>query len=117
MTTFVMAFLVGGALCMAAQLVMDLTRLTPAHILVGAVVLGVIFGGAGLYEPLVKFAGAGASIPLPGFGNSMITGLIREIPKEGWVAAFSGAFKATGAGIKAAIIFGIAASLFVRARA
>lgn len=117
MTTFLLAFLVGGALCMVAQIVMDLTRLTPTHVLVGAVVLGVILGGLGVYEPLTKIAGAGASIPLPGFGNSMITGLIREIPKEGWVAAFSGAFKSTGAGIKAALIFGLFASFFVRARA
>ena len=114
---FLMAFLVGGALCMIAQIVMDLTRLTPAHILVGSVVLGVILGGIGIYEPLAKFAGAGATIPLPGFGFSMITGLLKEIPKEGWVAVFSGAFKATGAGIKAALIFGIVASFFVRARA
>jgi stage V sporulation protein AE len=115
--TFLFAFLIGGALCMLAQLVMDLTKLTPAHILVGAVVLGVILGGVGLYEPLAKVAGAGATIPLPGFGYSMITGLIQEIPKDGWVAIFSGAFKATGAGIKAALIFGIVASFFVRARA
>ena len=114
---FLMAFLVGGALCMIAQIVMDLTRLTPAHILVGSVVLGVILGGIGIYEPLAKFAGAGATIPLPGFGFSMITGLLKEIPKEGWVAVFSGAFKATGAGITAALIFGIVASFFVRARA
>ncbi|MDA8345821.1 MAG: stage V sporulation protein AE [Thermaerobacter sp.] len=115
--TFLMAFLIGGALCMIAQIVMDLTRLTPAHILVGGVVMGVILGGIGIYEPFAKFAGAGATIPLPGFGYSMVAGIIKEIPKEGWVSVFSGAFKATGAGIKAALIFGVLAAFFVRARA
>ncbi len=115
--SYLLAFVVGGALCLVAQLVMDLTRTTPAVILVGSVMLGAIAGGFGLYEPFAKFAGAGATVPLPGFGFSLVSGLIKELPKEGWVALFSGAFKATGAGIKAALIFGILASFVTRARA
>ncbi len=115
--SYLLAFLVGGALCLLAQLVMDLTKATAAEILVGSVMLGAIAAGFGLYEPFAKFAGAGATVPLPGFGFSLVSGLIKEMPKEGWVALFSGAFKATGAGIKAALIFGIIASYVTRARA
>ena len=115
--SYLLAFLVGGAICLLAQLVMDLTKATPAEILVGSVMLGAIAAGFGLYEPFAKFAGAGATVPLPGFGFSLVSGLIKEMPKEGWVALFSGAFKATGAGIKAALIFGIIASFVTRARA
>jgi stage V sporulation protein AE len=114
---YLLAFVVGGALCLVAQLVMDITKATPAVILVGSVVLGAIAAGFGLYEPLAKFAGAGATVPLPGFGFSLVSGLLKEMPKEGWVALFSGAFKATGAGIKAALIFGLLAAMFTRARA
>jgi len=115
--TFLMAFLIGGAICLLAQLAMDLLRLTPAVVLVASVVLGAIAAGVGIYEPFAKFAGAGATIPLPGFGFSLVSGLLKELPKEGWVALFSGAFKATGAGIKAALIFGLFASFLTRARA
>ncbi len=115
--SYLLAFLIGGALCLIAQLVMDLTRATPAVVLVGSVVLGAIAAGFGLYEPFARLAGAGATVPLPGFGFSLVSGLIKELPKEGWVALFSGAFKATGAGIKAALIFGLLASFLTRARA
>lgn len=115
--TYLLAFLIGGALCLIAQIFMDLTRATPAVVLVASVVLGAIATGFGLYEPFAKFAGAGATVPLPGFGFSLAAGLIKELPKEGWVALFSGAFKATGAGIKAALIFGLLASFITRARA
>ena len=115
--SYLLAFLVGGALCLLAQRVMDVTKATAAEILVGSVMLGAIAAGFGLYEPFAKFAGAGATIPLPGFGFSLVSGLIKELPKEGWVALFSGAFKATGAGIKAALIFGVIASFATRARA
>lgn len=115
--SFLLAFLVGGALCMVAQIVMDVTHRTPADILVAGVVLGAVAAGFGLYEPLTKIAGAGASVPLPGFGASLVQGLTKELPQEGWVSLFSGAFKATGAGIKAALVFGLIASWLVRSRA
>ena len=115
--SFLLAFLIGGALCLVAQLIMDFTGATPAVILVGSVMLGAIAAGLGIYEPFARLAGSGATVPLPGFGFSLVSGLMKEMPKEGWVALFSGAFKATGAGIKAALIFGLIASFVTRARA
>lgn len=115
--TFLWAFLVGGALCLIAQLVLEFSRLTPAHVLVLFVVLGALATGAGLYEPLIKVAGEGANIPLPGFGYTLVDGVLKDLPKEGWAALFSGAFKASGSGIKAAIVFGLVASWIFRARA
>lgn len=115
--TFVWAFVVGGALCLAAQIVLEYSRLTPAHVLVLFVVLGAIASGFGIYEPLVQTAGAGASIPLPGFGNTLAQGVIKDLPTEGWAALFSGAFKASGSGIKAAIVFGLIASWVFKSRA
>jgi len=115
--TFLLAFVVGGALCLVAQLLVDLLRMPPVVVLVGSVVLGALVAGVGLYEPFAKIAGAGATTPLPGFGFSLVSGVVKELPKEGWVALFSGAFKATGAGIKAALIFGLLASFLTRARA
>lgn len=115
--TFLWAFLVGGALCLAAQLVLEFSRLTPAHVLVLFVVLGALAAGAGIYEPLVKVAGEGANIPLPGFGYTLVDGVLKDLPKEGWAALFSGSFKASGSGIKAAIVFGLVASWIFRSRA
>ena len=115
--SYVLAFVVGGAFCAAAQLLMDFTRWTPAVVLVLGVVAGAIVAGFGLYQPFAQFAGAGATIPLPGFGYSLVSGLLKELPKEGWVALFSGAFKSTGAGIKAALVFGLIASFVTKPRA
>ena len=103
---YLKAFLVGGAICMLGQLLIDKTRLTPARILVCYVVLGVILGGAGVYDKLVDFAGAGATVPLTGFGNTLAKG-VREAVKE----QLTGGLKASAAGIAAAVFFGFLAAL------
>ncbi|WP_371381730.1 stage V sporulation protein AE [Sporomusa aerivorans] len=102
-----MAFVIGGLICVIGQLLMDLTPLTPAHVLVLFVVLGGIFSGMGLYQPLVDMAGAGATVPLPGFGHALVSGTIEEINKIGFWGIFSGAVKATAFGITAAVVFGL----------
>lgn len=104
--SYIMAFVVGGLICIVGQLLMDLTPLTPAHVLVLFVVLGGILSGIGLYQPLVDFAGAGATIPLVGFGHTLVTGTLEEVSQIGFMGIFTGALKAAAAGISAAIIFG-----------
>ena len=102
------AFLVGGAICVIGQLLMDLTKpkFTPAHVLVTFVTTGAILGGMGLYEPLVKLGGAGATIPLSGFGYSLAKGAMEAVEKRGIIGAFSGGVEATAVGIAAAVFFG-----------
>lgn len=111
MQIFVIAFVIGGLICVIGQLLMDLTSLTPAHVLVLFVVLGGVLSGLGLYQPLVDLAGAGASVPLPGFGHALVSGTIEEIDKVGFLGVFSGALKATAVGIMAAVIFGFTMAL------
>ena len=111
---YVKAFLVGGALCVIAQLLIDYTRLTPAKILVGYVVLGVLFGGIGIYGPLVDFAGAGASVPLLGFGNTLAKGVREAVRESGFLGIFTGGLKATAGGITVAIVAGLVVSLIFR---
>ena len=111
---YVKAFLVGGALCLLAQLLIDYTKLTPARILVGYVVLGVILGGIGIYEPLVELAGAGASVPLLGFGNTLAKGVREAIAESGFLGIFTGGLKATAGGITAAITAGLLVSLIFK---
>lgn len=106
-----MSFLIGGLICVIGQLLMDLTPLTPAHVLVLFVVLGAILSGLGLYQQLVDLGGAGATVPLPGFGHSLVTGTIEEINKVGFWGIFTGAVKATAAGITAAVVFGLAIAI------
>jgi stage V sporulation protein AE len=113
---FVIAFAVGGGLCALAQLAMGALRLSAAHVMVGFVVLGAAAGFCGLYGPLVKVAQAGATVPLSGFGFSLYQGAVEDAHRLGWVGAFSGGLRATGAGIKAAVVFSLAAALFVRPR-
>ncbi|MCO1599992.1 stage V sporulation protein AE [Desulfosporosinus nitroreducens] len=102
------AFIVGGIICMIGQLLMDLTKptFTPAHVLVSFVSGGAILGALGIYEPLVKIGGAGASIPLSGFGYSLAKGAMEAVEKRGILGAFSGGVEATAVGIAAAIFFG-----------
>jgi stage V sporulation protein AE len=114
--TYLLAFLVGGGLCLLAQLAVEFLPVTPAHVLVGAVVLGGVLGAVGLYEPLVKMAGAGASVPLPGFGYALVRGVFQEVERAGALGVFTGAFKATAAGIKAAIVFAFLAALVASPR-
>ena len=113
---YLKAFLVGGALCLIGQIIIDKTKLTPARILVGYVVAGVILGGIGIYEPLVSFAGAGATVPLTGFGYNLAKGVREAIAENGFIGIISGGLKATAAGISAAIIFGLIVSLLFKAK-
>lgn len=107
------AFFVGGALCMIAQILIDKTKLTPARILVSYVVAGVFLGALGLYKPLVDFAGAGATVPLTGFGYLISNGIREAVDKQGLLGSMTGAFTAAAGGISAALIFGyLAAVLF-----
>ena len=113
---YIKAFLVGGAICVIAQLLIDYTKLTPAKILVSFVVLGVILGGIGLYEPLVKFAGAGASVPLLGFGNTLARGVREAVAEKGFLGVLTGGLKATAGGITVAIVAGLLVSLIFKPR-
>ena len=103
---YIYAFLIGGILCVIAQILIDKTKLTPARILVIYVTSGVILTALGLYEPLVNFAGAGATVPLTGFGYSLAKGIEESVAKDGFPGAFSGGLTACSAGIAAAIFFG-----------
>lgn len=105
------AFAIGGALCVIGQIFVDLTKLTPARILVGYVVSGVILTAVGLYDYLVEFAGAGATVPLTGFGYSLAKGVEKSVIDYGLIGALSGGLTATAAGITAAIFFGILGAL------
>ena len=111
---YLKAFLVGGAICMLGQLLIDKTRLTPARILVCYVVLGVILGGAGVYDKLVDFAGAGATVPLTGFGNTLARGVKKAVDEDGALGILTGGLTASAAGITAAVIFGLLASLIFK---
>ncbi|SFA75322.1 stage V sporulation protein AE [Clostridium frigidicarnis] len=106
MMSYVNAFLFGGTMCVIAQILMDRTKLTPARILVAFVTLGTILGGLGLYDKLIVIGKAGATVPLPGFGNALAKSAIKEVDKIGIVGAFTGGIKGTAAGITAAIFFG-----------
>ena len=111
---YLKAFLVGGTLCLIGQILIDKTKLSPARILVGYVVAGVFFGGLGLYKPLVEFAGAGATVPLTGFGYLLSQGVRKAIGQDGFLGIFSGGLKAAACGITAAIIAGLLASLIFK---
>lgn len=111
---YMKAFLVGGALCLIGQILIDKTKLTPARILVSYVVAGVLLGAVGLYPKLVEFAGAGASVPLTGFGNTLAKGVKEAVEKDGFLGIFTGGLKASAGGITAAITAGLAASLLFR---
>lgn len=111
------AFCVGGLICALGQTLLMKTRLTPARILVGYVVAGVILSALGLYGPLVEFAGAGATVPLSGFGHSLCRGVIRSVQEIGVMGAFTGGLTATAGGIAAAVLFGVIASFVCKPRA
>ena len=113
---YLKAFAVGGVLCLIGQLLIDKTKLTPAKILVSYVVLGVFLSGIGFYEILVKFAGAGATVPLTGFGHTIAKGVKDSVIHDGFIGIFTGGLKASAGGISAAIIFGILMSFIFKAR-
>ena len=113
---YIMAFLVGGFFCVIGQLLIDLTKLTPARILVSYVVGGVLLGAVGLYQPLIAFAGAGATVPLTGFGSTLAKGVKEAIQEDGFLGIFTGGLKATAGGITAAILAGLIASVLFKAK-
>lgn len=108
---YIWAFIVGGALCVLAQLVLDLTQLTQAHVMVLFVSLGAVVSGIGWYKPLVELGGAGATIPLPGFGHALVEGITKEVGKLGLMGLFSGGLTATSLGLTVAIVAGYAIAL------
>ena len=107
-------FVVGGIICIIGQILIDNTKLTPARILVLFVTVGAILGGLGIYQHLINFAGAGATVPLTGFGANLAKGAIEEVQKIGLLGAFTGGVKASAGGIAAAIFFGYIASLIAK---
>ncbi len=109
-----LAFAAGGVLCVIAQLLIDKTAMTPARILVGFVVAGVLFGAVGLYEPFAKFAGAGATTPLSGFGYLIAKGVRAAVDEKGALGIFTGALTAAAGGTTAALLFGLIAALICR---
>ncbi len=111
---FFWAFVVGGIICVIGQILMDVLRLTPAHTMSTLVVSGAILDGLGLYEPLIDFAGAGATVPITSFGNSLVHGAMAEAERHGLVGVITGIFEVTSAGISAAIIFGFIAALIFK---
>ena len=113
---YLWAFAVGGGICVVGQLLIDYTKLTPARILTGYVVAGVILGAIGLYKPLADFAGAGASVPLLGFGHLLAQGAQHAVDECGLPGAFTGGLTAASGGIAASLIFGVAAALAGKSR-
>ena len=113
---YLIAFVFGGLLCVVGQLLIDKTKLTPARILVSYVVIGVILGAIGIYKPFAEFAGAGASVPLTGFGYSLAKGVKEAVDQSGFIGIFTGGLKATAGGIAAAVFAGLLASLIFKPR-
>lgn len=112
--TYLKVFMVGGLLCALGQLLIDYTKLTPARILTIYVVAGVILGGLGLYQPLTDWAGAGASVPLTGFGNTLARGVREAVEEKGLMGVFTGGFTAASGGICAAVFFGLIVALIFK---
>lgn len=113
---YVWAFVIGGLFCVIAQILIDRTTLTPARILVGYVVAGVILGGIGLYKPLVEFAGAGATTPLTGFGYLISEGVRKAVDEKGLLGALTGGLSAAAGGTAAALCFGFLAALIFKSK-
>lgn len=113
---YIKAFIVGGVFCLIGQVLIDKTKLTPARILVSYVVVGVFLGAIGAYQPIVDFAGAGATVPLTGFGNTLAKGVKEAVDKDGFLGIFTGGLTASSGGITAAIAAGLLASLIFKAK-
>ena len=111
---YVKAFFVGGMFCLIGQLLIDRTKLTPARILTSYVVAGVVFSALGLYQPLADWAGAGACVPLTGFGHNLAKGIREAVAKDGLLGAFTGGFTAASAGLCAAVFFGLVIALIFK---
>ena len=113
---YLYAFLIGGIFCVIGQILIDKTKLTPARILVSYVVIGVILGGIGIYKPIADFAGAGATVPLTGFGYTLAKGVKEAVDQTGFIGILTGGLKSTAGGITAAILSGLIVSLLFRAK-
>ena len=113
---FIKAFLVGGLFCLVGQVLIDKTKLTPARILTCFVVAGVFLGAIGVYKPIVEFAGAGATVPLTGFGNTLAKGVKEAVDKDGFLGIFTGGLTASAGGIATAVFAGLLASLIFKAK-
>ena len=113
---YVKAFLVGGILCLIGQILIDKTKLTPARILVSYVVIGVILGGVGIYQKIVDFGGAGATVPLTGFGHLLAKGVREAVDKDGFIGIFTGGLTSSAGGITAAIVAALIVSLIFKAK-
>lgn len=113
---YLKAFIVGGLICLVGQILIDKTKLTPARILLSYVVAGVFLGAIGLYKPFAEFAGAGATVPLTGFGYTLAKGVREAIDQQGFLGIFTGGLKATAGGIATAILAGLLASLIFKAK-
>ena len=113
---YIKAFVAGGTLCLIAQILIDRTKLTPARILVSYVVIGVLLGALGIYQPFADFAGAGATVPLTGFGNTLAKGVKEAIQEDGFLGIFTGGLKASAGGITAAIAAGLLAGIAFKAK-
>ena len=111
---YLQAFLCGGILCAIGQIFIDRTQLTPARILTGYVVAGVVLSALGLYEPIAQWGGAGATVPLTGFGHALATGVKTAVAKDGWLGIFTGGLSATAGGIAAAVVFGVLMALLFK---
>ncbi len=114
--SYLKAFAVGGLICVIAQVLIDRTMLTPARILTLYVVAGVVLGALGLYQPLIDWAGAGAAIPITGFGNTLAKGVKKAVTEKGLLGVFSGGLTASAAGITAALLFGFFVALIFKAK-
>lgn len=113
---YIKAFIAGGLLCVIGQILIDKTKLAPARILVSYVVIGVLLGAVGVYEKIVEFAGAGATVPLTGFGYNLAKGVKEAVDKDGFIGILTGGLKASAGGITAAITAGLLASLIFKAK-
>ena len=113
---YLKAFIVGGLFCLIGQILIDKTKLTPARILVSYVVVGVLLSGIGVYESLVEFAGAGASVPLTGFGHALAKGVREAVDEKGFLGILTGGLKSTAGGITAAVVSGLIVSLIFKAK-
>ncbi|AZN40366.1 stage V sporulation protein AE [Paenibacillus albus] len=111
---YLWAFIVGGGICVIGQLMFDVFKLTPAHTMATLVVAGAVLDGIGVYDPLIRFAGAGATVPITSFGNALVHGALTELTNDGWIGIITGIFSITSAGISAAIIFSFLAAIAVR---
>ncbi len=114
MGSYPAAFLVGGLISVIGQILMDMTKMTPAHVMSTLVVAGAVLDGLGLYEPLIEFAGAGATVPITSFGNALVHGALSEAEHHGLIGIVTGIFEVTSAGISSAIIFGFLVAIIFK---